>query len=58
MRPGMIMSVYGVFLAPSTRGGSFLPLPTSLNGVTATVNGVPRPFYFVSTGQVNVADPV
>jgi len=55
--PGMILSVFGTQLAPSTQSAASLPLPLSLAGVTASVNGVPAPLYFVSPGQINVQVP-
>jgi uncharacterized protein (TIGR03437 family) len=32
-------------------------LPLSLSGVSATVNGITAPLYFISTGQLNVQVP-
>jgi uncharacterized protein (TIGR03437 family) len=55
--PGMILSVFGSQLAPSTQAVSGLPLPASVAGVSATVNGVPAPFYYVSAGQINLQIP-
>lgn len=55
--PGMILSVFGAQLAPSTLAAASLPLPLSLAGVSASVNGVPAPLYFVSTGQINIQVP-
>jgi uncharacterized protein (TIGR03437 family) len=55
--PGMVLSVFGSNLAPSTAVAGSLPLPLSLAGVSATVNGVSAPFYFVSAGQINLQVP-
>ena len=55
--PGMIMSVFGTQLAPSTQQAASLPLPLSLAGVSATVNGVTARLYFVSQGQLNIQVP-
>jgi uncharacterized protein (TIGR03437 family) len=55
--PGMVLSVFGSSLAPATVGAGSLPLPLSLAGVSATVNGVSAPFYFVSPGQINLQVP-
>jgi uncharacterized protein (TIGR03437 family) len=55
--PGMILSVYGTQLAGSTLSATKLPLPLTLGGVTATVNGFPAPLYFVSAGQINLQVP-
>ena len=55
--PGMVLSVFGTNLAPSTQEASSLPLPLSMNGVSATINGVAAPLYFVSPGQLNIQVP-
>jgi uncharacterized protein (TIGR03437 family) len=34
-----------------------LPLPLSMQGITATVNGVAAPLYYVSPGQLNIQIP-
>ena len=52
--PGMIMSVFGTNFTSTTQAASSLPLPASLQGVSATVNGITAPLYFVSSGQINV----
>jgi len=55
--PGMILSIFGTQLAPSAQAASSLPLPLTMAGVSATVNGVPAPLYYVSSGQLNVQVP-
>jgi uncharacterized protein (TIGR03437 family) len=55
--PGMVLSVFGTRLASSTAQAAKLPLPLTLGGVSATVNGVTAPLYFVSPGQLNVQVP-
>lgn len=55
--PGMIMAVFGSGLSSSAQAASTQPLPYSLSGVSATVNGVAAPLYFVSPGQLNVQVP-
>ena len=55
--PGMALSVFGTNLAPSTQTAYALPLPLMLAGVSATVNGVPAPLYFVSPLQLNIQIP-
>ncbi|MGA3096346.1 MAG: protease pro-enzyme activation domain-containing protein [Bryobacteraceae bacterium] len=55
--PGMIVSVFGTQLAPSSQAASSVPLPLGMAGVSATVNNVPAPFYYVSQGQLNVQIP-
>ena len=57
--PGMIAAVFGTGLAPA--GSKYLapglPLPLSMGGVSATVNGVTAPLYYVSPAQVNLQIP-
>jgi uncharacterized protein (TIGR03437 family) len=55
--PGMQAAVFGTGLAPAGKTAPGLPLPVSLNGVSATVNGVTAPLYYVSPGQVNLQIP-
>jgi uncharacterized protein (TIGR03437 family) len=57
--PGMAMSVYGTNLAnaTATAPASRFPLPLTLQGVSATVNAVSAPLYYVSPTQVNVQVP-
>ncbi|HVW83078.1 MAG TPA: protease pro-enzyme activation domain-containing protein [Bryobacteraceae bacterium] len=55
--PGMIVSVFGTQLAATTAAASSIPLPTTLGGVAATINGVPAPLYYVSQGQINLQIP-
>jgi uncharacterized protein (TIGR03437 family) len=55
--PGMTLSVYGTNLAPSTQTASALPLPPAMAGVSATVNGIAAPLYYVSPGQLNIQIP-
>ena len=55
--PGMLMTVFGTQLSPATLSAATLPLPLVLSGVSATVNGVSAPLYYVSPGQLNVQVP-
>jgi uncharacterized protein (TIGR03437 family) len=55
--PGMILSVFGSQLATSTLSASNVPLPVSMAGVAATVNGVAAPLYYVSPSQLNIQIP-
>ncbi|HEV3196522.1 MAG TPA: protease pro-enzyme activation domain-containing protein [Bryobacteraceae bacterium] len=55
--PGMYLSVFGAGLAPTGEPATVLPLPLDLSGVTATVNGVPAPLQFISSGQLNIQVP-
>jgi uncharacterized protein (TIGR03437 family) len=57
--PGMIMAVFGATLSPSNtaESASSVPLPLSMAGVAATVNGVAAPLYYVSPTQLNIQVP-
>ncbi len=55
--PGMIMAVFGTELAAAPQSASALPLPLSMSGVAATVNGLPAPLYYISPTQLNVQVP-
>jgi uncharacterized protein (TIGR03437 family) len=55
--PGMIISLFGANLAPSTPDPPPAPLPTQLAGTTVTINGIPSPLYYVSPTQINVQIP-
>jgi uncharacterized protein (TIGR03437 family) len=55
--PGMLMAVFGNHLANSTLLATTVPLPTTLDNVSVTVNGVPAPIWFISSGQLNVQVP-
>ena len=55
--PGTLMIVFGTQLSSITRSGGVLPLPLDISGVSATVNGVSAPLYYVSPGQINVQVP-
>jgi uncharacterized protein (TIGR03437 family) len=55
--PGMVLSVFGSQLAPSVQTVSAPPLPATLAGVSATVNGIPASFYYASPSQLNIQIP-
>ncbi len=55
--PGMILSVFGTQLSTGVQSASSVPLPLTIQGVSATVNGVAAPLYFVSPGQLNIQIP-
>ena len=55
--PGMVLSVFGSGLAPAIQLAGVLPLPLTMQGVSATVNGVAAPLYYVSPGQINLQVP-
>jgi uncharacterized protein (TIGR03437 family) len=55
--PGMVLSVFGSGLAPAIQLAGVLPLPLTMQGISATVNGVAAPLYYVSPGQINLQMP-
>jgi len=55
--PGMLVSVFGTNLAASAQLASTLPLPLTMAGVSATVNGVAAPLLYVSPTQLNIQIP-
>jgi uncharacterized protein (TIGR03437 family) len=54
---GMILSVFGSNLASTTQTASGNPLPYTIAGVTAAVNGVAAPLLYVSPNQINLQVP-
>ncbi len=55
--PGMVLSVFGTQLAPSIQAAGSVPLPSGIMGVSATVNGVAAPLFYVSPTQLNIQVP-
>jgi len=55
--PGIVIAVFGSNLANTTDTATANPLPYSLDGVTATVNGIPAPILYISSTQVNIQIP-
>ena len=55
--PGMLMTAFGVNLAPGPQHAASVPLPSSMQGITATVNGVSAPLLDVSPGQLSIQIP-
>jgi uncharacterized protein (TIGR03437 family) len=51
--PGGLISVFGSQMAPVNLATREIPLPTALADSCLTVNGVPVPVLFVSSGQIN-----
>ena len=52
LSPGEIFALYGSSLAPSSFSETTPSWPTSLGGVTVTINGVAAPLYFVLPGLI------
>jgi uncharacterized protein (TIGR03437 family) len=55
--PGEFIAIYGSGLAAATVQAQALPFPTSLGGVTVSINGTLAPIYFVSSGQIDCIVP-
>ena len=55
--PGSIVSIFGSSLAVAAVGASSLPLPTTLGGVSVSVNGRLAPLFYVSPTQINAQLP-
>ena len=55
--PGMVVAIFGTQLAGATQTGTGSPLPYTLAGVSATVNGIAAPIVYVSSTQVNIQVP-
>ncbi len=55
--PGAQMRVFGVNVAPSSIQANRFPLPLTLAGVSATVNGIAAPLYAVSPDRVDFQIP-
>ena len=58
LAPGAVIQIFGVNLTP-TSPASFetLPLPTSLNGTTVLIGGIPAPLFYLSKNQINAQVP-
>lgn len=57
LTPEGIAAGFGSNLAPSTAAATTTPLPTTLNTISVTVNGVNAGLFFVSSGQINYLIP-
>ncbi|HZL56284.1 MAG TPA: putative Ig domain-containing protein, partial [Bryobacteraceae bacterium] len=57
LAPGTIIQIYGQNLASATAQPTTIPLPTSMNGTSVVVGGIPAPLYYVSAGQINAQLP-
>jgi len=54
---GSLISIFGSNLAPQTDVDTAIPLPPTMDGVTVTVNNIPAPLWFISSGQINAQIP-
>jgi len=55
--PGSLVAIFGSGLASGLLQSSTVPLSANLGGTSVSINGVPAPLLFVSTGQVNAQMP-
>jgi uncharacterized protein (TIGR03437 family) len=55
--PGMALTIFGTNLALTTKSVGSLPLPTAVDNVSVTINGVAAPLYYISPTQLNVQIP-
>src|SRR4029077_2234150 len=55
--PGAYLAIAGTQLASTTQTASSIPLPLSMGGFSATVNGVSAPVYYVSPTFVTIQIP-
>jgi len=56
---GTIVTLFGTGMAPdgTSTSAAVTPLPTNLDGIVVTINGVPAPLFFVSPAQINAQVP-
>ncbi len=57
LAPGTIIQIYGQNLASQTAQPTTIPLPTTMNGTSVIIGGIPAPLYYVSAGQINAQLP-
>jgi uncharacterized protein (TIGR03437 family) len=55
--PGSIITIFGSNLAAAPAQASSVPLPTSLGGISVTINGTLAPLFYVGPGQINAQAP-
>lgn len=55
--PGATACLFGSNFASEPATGASTPLPTSLGGVSVSINGLPAPLIYVDSGQVNFQVP-
>jgi uncharacterized protein (TIGR03437 family) len=56
--PGSLFSIYGSDLAAGAGQLTGLPLPTTIQKASVTINNEPVPLYFVSSGLINAQAPL
>nr|MDQ2901390.1 SBBP repeat-containing protein [Acidobacteriota bacterium] len=55
--PGSLFSIFGTNFVTSAVSATTTPLPTSLGGISVTVNGIAAPLVYVGTNQINAQLP-
>ena len=55
--PGEFLSLYGAGMSGGTTIADKLPFPTSLGGVSVTINGTAAPLYYVSPTLISLVVP-
>jgi uncharacterized protein (TIGR03437 family) len=55
--PGSIVAISGVNLTGLEAQANSLPLPTSLNGTSVQIGGLPAPLFYAGSGQINAQIP-
>jgi uncharacterized protein (TIGR03437 family) len=55
--PGQFLAIFGNGLGPAQAAVAAAPFPTSLSGVSVTIQGRAAPIYFVSSGQLSALVP-
>lgn len=57
LAPGTIVQIYGSGLAASAATPSQVPLPTTIQGTSVLIGGLPAPLYYISDSQINAQIP-
>jgi uncharacterized protein (TIGR03437 family) len=55
--PGEFVTLFGTGLGPASVAQAALPYPTTLGGVSVSVDGTPAPVQLASSGQINFIVP-
>jgi uncharacterized protein (TIGR03437 family) len=53
----MLLTLFGSNFSPDVLAASSVPLPAQLDGVSATINNMIAPMWYVSPGQINLQVP-
>jgi uncharacterized protein (TIGR03437 family) len=57
LAPGTIVQIFGSQLAGVTAASNQPPLPTTLQGTSVLIGGIPAPLFYISPTQVNAQIP-